>query len=255
MKLHFKKYGRGGTPLLILHGLLGSLDNWHTLAQKLSETGTVFTLDLRNHGHSPHSEVFTYEAMAADVLEFMDDQKIPSAVLLGHSMGGKVAMWVAGQHPERVKKLISADMGVKRYSGGHDEILDALREFPISQITSRKEADALLAQKISDPAVRQFLLKNLSRKREGGFTWRINLPVILQNYENLLLPLPDSLRFEKPVLFIRGERSPYIREDDFPHIRRHFPLAEIRTIPHAGHWLHAEAPTEFLKIVKEFLVS
>jgi len=255
MKLNFKKYGSGGTPLLILHGLLGSLENWHTIAQKLSDAGTVFTLDLRNHGRSPHSEVFTYEAMAADVLEFMDDQKIPSAVLLGHSMGGKVAMWAAGTHPERVEKLISADMGVKRYSGGHDEILDTLRWFPVNQIKSRKEADARMARQIDDLAIRQFLLKNLVRRPEGGFSWRVNLPVILKNYDNLLLSLPDSLRFEKPVLFIRGERSPYIREEDIPQIRRHFPLAEIFTIPGAGHWLHAEAPAEFVKAIKDFLAS
>lgn len=254
MKLNFKHYGTGGTPLLILHGLLGSLENWHTIARELSEMGVVFTLDLRNHGRSPHSDVFTYEAMAADVLEFLDDQEIDSAVLLGHSMGGKVAMWAAGTYPERVQKLISADMGVKRYFGEHDEILETLQRFPIDKIQSRKEADVVMSQRISDFSVRQFLLKNLVRKPEGGFSWRINLPIILKNYENLLLPLPDSLRFEKPALFIRGERSPYIREEDIPGIRRHFPRAEIRTIPGAGHWLHAEAPAEFVRLVKEFLV-
>lgn len=244
----------GGTPLLILHGLFGSLENWHPIAQNLSDLTTVFVLDLRNHGRSPHSEIFTYEAMAADVVEFLDDKMISTAVLLGHSMGGKVAMWAAGMHPERVEKLISADMGVMRYPGGHDEILDALRGFPVDQVRSRREADALMAQKISDFAVRQFLLKNLIRKPDGGFTWRINLPAILKNYENLLRALPDSLIFEKPVLFIRGERSPYIREEDFAEILRHFPQAEIRTISGAGHWLHAEAPEEFVRMVKEFIL-
>lgn len=253
MKLAFKKYGTGGTPILILHGLLGSLENWHTIAQKLSDLCTVFTLDLRNHGRSPHADVFTYEAMASDVLKFLDDQNITSAILLGHSMGGKVAMWTAGKHPERIKKLISADMGVKRYFDEHDEILDALRRFPVDKIPSRKEADVLMAQKISDFAVRQFLLKNLIRKPEGGFAWRINLPVILKNYKKLLLPLPESLRFEKPALFLRGERSPYIQIEDLSKIQRHFPLAEIRTIPNAGHWLHAEAPAEFIQIVKDFV--
>ncbi len=253
MKLAFKKYGTGETPILILHGLLGSLENWHSIAQKLADLCTVFTLDLRNHGRSPHSEIFTYEAMASDVLEFLDSQKIDAAVFLGHSMGGKMTMWAAGKHPERVKKLISADMGVKRYPGGHDEILDALRGFPVNKIRSRKEAGALMAQKIGDFAVRQFLLKNLIRKPEGGFAWRINLPVILKNYKNLLLPLPESLRFEKPALFIRSEHSSYIQMEDLPEIRRHFPLAEIRTIPGTGHWLHTKAPAEFIRIVKDFI--
>ncbi len=255
VKLHFKKYGDGGPPLVILHGFLGSLDNWHTVAKNLASDCTVYTLDQRNHGHSPHSEVFTYQALAEDLIEFLNEESLETAILLGHSMGGKTAMFAATAHPERVKKLIVADMGIKRYPPDHQAILDALQKLPVKSLATRQEADERLAEQIPDWRVRQWLLKNLVRRPGGGFAWRVNLPVLVENYPNILVALPENARFDGPTLFIRGENSPYIHSEDWPEIRKHFPKMKSHTIANAGHWLHAEAPEEFVRVVREFIFS
>ncbi len=255
MKLNYKKYGESGPALVILHGFLGSLDNWHTIAKSLAADCTVYTLDQRNHGRSPHSDVFSYEAMVQDLIEFLDDYSLKSLALLGHSMGGKTAMFAATRYPSRVEKLIVADMGVKRYPPGHENILSALSALAVHSISTRREADELLASQIPDFAVRQFLLKNLQRKPGGGFGWRANLPVLVKNYPNILVPLPENAQFDGPTLFLRGEKSSYIRDDDWPGIRSHFPDMKSHTISSAGHWLHAEAPDEFVQVVRAFIFS
>ena len=253
MKLQYRKYGETDPAVVILHGFLGSSDNWHGVAKALSFDCTVYTLDQRNHGRSPHSAHFTYPDMVADLIEFLDDVGLKSVVLLGHSMGGKTAMFAATSHPERIWKLIVADMGVKRYSENPAEILDVLRQLPVEKLATRREADALLAQKISDLAVRQLLLKNLARKRDGRFFWRIPLQTLRAASRNILIALPDDARFEGPVLFIRGEKSPYIRDEDVPEIRQHFPKMSLKTIPNAGHWLHVEAFDAFVQAVHRFI--
>jgi esterase len=251
MKLFHREAGQG-PPLVLLHGIFGSSDNWFTQAKLLSENYHTYSLDLRNHGQSPHDEVFDYPSMAADVLQFIDDNSIHDPVLIGHSMGGKVAMNLAVAHPERLQKLIVVDIAPKPYNMTHYVILDGLKAVPVERITSRKEADEALAGFVDEPDVRQFLLKNLQRKAEGGFKWKLNLPVIAANIENIGLDLQFEGKFEKPTLFVRGFRSNYVKEEDFDRIREVFPAAEMKTLD-AGHWVPAEKPKEFVDLVSEWL--
>ncbi len=255
MKLSFKKYGDSGPVLVLLHGFLGSRDLWYPVAKELAFDYQVYAVDQRNHGRSPHSAQLTYEAMAADLLEFLDEQRLDVANLLGHSMGGKTAMFLATSHPSRVKKMIVVDMGVKAYPPDQKDVLQTLARLPVRQMASRRQADEYLASVIQDSALRQLLLKNLVRRKESGFAWRINLSALVTNYPNLLIALPENARFNGPTLFIRGERSHYIRPDDWQGIRKHFPKAALCTFVGVGHWVHAEAPEEFIRVVRQFLKS
>ncbi len=252
MELHFERYGQG-YPLIILHGLFGSLENWRTLSKAFAQSFTVFALDQRNHGRSPHSEVCTYKAMMDDVQEFMIQQDLTSAYILGHSMGGKVAMQFALTYPDLVDKLIVVDIAPKVYPPGHDDVFAALYSFDPLTLHNRQEADAALAHYLPDLALRQFLLKNLERKDSDTFAWRINLDSIHRNYHEMLKTFTANGQFSRPTLFIRGASSDYIRDGDFVTIREIFPAAELRTIPHTGHWVHAEAPREFAQAVFHFL--
>jgi pimeloyl-ACP methyl ester carboxylesterase len=255
MQLHFEKYGKGH-PLIILHGLFGSLDNWRTLSKVFSRSFQVFALDQRNHGRSPHSVEFTYPAMAEDLREFMEEQELPSAHLLGHSMGGKTAMVFALTYPELVDKLIVVDIAPKAYARGHDDIFDALFSLNVASSKSRQEADTALAKKIPDLTLRQFLLKNLERDDAGAFRWRIGLEEIYQGYPDLIKALDWShQQFSQPTLFIKGANSDYIKESDTPTIKAMFPQARVVALPNAGHWAHAEKPQEFARIVLDFLIE
>jgi pimeloyl-ACP methyl ester carboxylesterase len=250
--LHFQSFG-SGPPLLILHGLLGSLDNWVSLARRWGDSFQVFALDLRNHGRSPHAEDFNYQVMAGDVLTFLDSQQFPKAHLLGHSMGGKVAMRLALDNPERVEKLVVADMAPKSYPPWHRPIIDAMGSLRLNTFQTRGDADAALAPAIPDAPTRQFLLKNLARDEQGGFRWKVNLDSISRHYDELNAPIPAGHPFAGPALFIHGGRSEYVLESDRPAILRDFPQACFVAIPDAGHWLHADAPEAFLRAVGEFL--
>lgn len=258
MQLHYKSFGTGA-PVLILHGLLGSLDNWQTFARKLAPHFTVFTVDLRNHGKSPHSPEHSYAAMTADLLEFFAQHHLPRAHLIGHSMGGKLAMHFALAHPEKILKLIVVDIAPKKYNSGHDAIFEALSTLHLAPLTKREEADRQLAAKIEDPAVRQFLLKNLDRKTDGTFAWKMNLGALQANYEkinaaiepNPTAPAPAPL----PALLIRGGKSRYVLDEDFPSFQRLFPHAQLHTIAAAGHWVHADAPEAFFTAVHHFLMN
>jgi esterase len=252
MQLHFERSGTG-PPLIILHGLFGSLDNWRTLGKTFSQSFTVFAIDQRNHGRSPHSSVLTYQAMAEDVKQFLQQHNLSSAHLLGHSMGGKTAMQFAVTYPDRVNKLVVVDIAPKAYPPGHDDIFAALYALDVKTLRSRQEADAQLAQTIPESAVRQFLLKNLERDPSGSFRWRINLDGIYNNYAAILQGIESYHQFDKPTLFIRGGHSQYIRDEDIPAINNLFPQAQTITVPHVGHWVHAEAPQAFGKIVLDFL--
>jgi pimeloyl-ACP methyl ester carboxylesterase len=251
MTLTFQEYG-SGQPLIILHGLLGSLDNWHSLSKTFASSFKVLAVDLRNHGRSPHSDTFTYEAMAEDVIELLDDQHIDSAHLIGHSMGGKVAMTLALSNPERVVKLVVVDIAPRSYLRLHDEILDALLSIDPSAFHSRQEVDFALAGKIPDFAVRQFLMKNLGRDSSGSFFWKANLESISRNYEAIASEVSSSAPFLNPTLFIKGDRSQYILESDTPIIHKLFPKARIVSIE-SGHWVHAESPALFADVVQQFL--
>ncbi|MBI4429368.1 MAG: alpha/beta fold hydrolase, partial [Ignavibacteriales bacterium] len=213
MQLFFHSYGKG-RPLVILHGLLGSSDNWQTLSKKFAEHFHVVAVDLRNHGRSPHSEHFSYEIMAQDIKEFMEQHGLSSAFLLGHSMGGKTAMTFALQNPDRVEKLIVVDIAPRSYGAQHDVIFDALYGLKLNDFQSRKQIDKALAKTIPASSTRQFLIKNLTRNDAGSFTWRINLDVIYNNYDALNKTIEPSLPFTKPALFIKGGNSHYVLEDD-----------------------------------------
>ena len=251
MNLHFQEYGNG-QPLVILHGLLGSLDNWHTVSRTFAETLRVLAVDQRNHGRSPHSDVLTYDAMADDLTELLDHLKIPSVHLLGHSMGGKTAMQFALNHPGRVDRLIIVDMAPREYPRLHDELLDALASVDLSAATSRQQVDDELSKRIPDFAVRQFLMKNLARDSAGAFTWKADLQAIRRNYAEIAREIASEQPFPGPTLFVKGDRADYVLDSDVPFIKRLFPNAQVVGV-NAGHWIHAEAPTVFAEIVLSFL--
>jgi pimeloyl-ACP methyl ester carboxylesterase len=267
MKLAFKKYGQG-EPLLILHGLYGMSDNWASIAKALAEKFTVYAIDARNHGHSPRDMKHDYRAMSNDLEDFMAQQALSKATLLGHSMGGKTVSRFAMEHPEKVYALVVVDISPGAYENTsaayphvemHRNILQSLRNLDLNRLESRKEADKQLAGKIKEKAVRQFLLKNLHRDKDGAYSWKLNLDALSRNLPNILDGIP-AREAEKmggitafPVLFIKGEKSSYITREHEKIIYQLFPEAKIKTIPSAGHWVHAEQPGLFLEKVTGFL--
>lgn len=251
MKLFYRELGQG-QPMVIMHGIFGSSDNWLTQARLFSSKYHVFTLDLRNHGQSGHSDVFDYTSMANDLQEFIDSKNLKDAIVIGHSMGGKVAMNFALAHPEKLQKLIVVDIAPKFYNLEHYVILDGLNAIPINTITTRQEADETLSKFVAEADVRQFLLKNLQRKQEGGFSWKLNLPVIAKNLKNIGLDLQFDGKLEKPTLFIRGAKSKYVADEDMTRIKEIFPKAELETLD-TGHWVQAEKPQEFVDLVMRWL--
>ena len=252
IKLNYKQYGTSGRHIIILHGLFGTLDNWQTISRELGDRYIVTAFDLRNHGRSPHSDEFSVSVMASDVYEMMQELRIPSAIIIGHSMGGKVAMVFSMAYPAVTDGMVSIDMAPKRYMRGHDDIFEALERVDLN-VGSRKEVDDLLAQGIADYGTRQFLMKNLSRRYDGnGFEWKMNLPVIKANYEDIIDPIDTYNVYEGPALFIRGGKSNYILDEDKIHIKKLFPYAEFLTIEGAGHWVHADKPQETYNAIAEF---
>jgi esterase len=253
MKLFFRKSGEG-KPLLIMHGLFGMSDNWSTLSKQFSEKGfLVYIVDARNHGRSPHSDEFDFPLMSADMIELMDDEKIQSANIIGHSMGGKTAMWMACENPNRISKLLVADMAPRFYAPHHEGVIAAIHAADPAIITSRKEAEKFLRESLHDEGTIQFLLKNLYWNENEKLDWRFNLNGIEKNLSNIGIALPEHFRFSGRTLFLRGEKSGYITETDKTDILKHFPSAEIKTVPDAGHWIHAENPSGFMNAALEFL--
>lgn len=252
MELNYKEYG-AGEPLIILHGLLGTLDNWHTLSRKFSEAYHVYALDQRNHGRSPHTEEMSYALMAGDLNEFMEQKRISTANVIGHSMGGKTAMQFALDHPDKVDKLIVADMGPFRYFNGHREIFEALRSVDLSKVSRRRDAGEQLKALIEDSGIRQFLLKNLERTGNGKYIWKMNLPVIEREYTHLMEPVHGDRSFSGPVLFIKAGNTDYILEKELDSYKTIFPGARLEVMKNTGHWVHAEAPQRFLEIAGSFL--
>jgi pimeloyl-ACP methyl ester carboxylesterase len=255
MKLHSQIIGKG-QPFVILHGFLGMSDNWKTLGNKFSEAGfEVHLVDQRNHGHSFHDDAFNYEVLAEDLKQYCASHQLKDIILLGHSMGGKTAMLFAAEHPEIVSKLLVADISPRFYPIHHDGILEGLSALDFSQIKSRGAADTLLSNYVSEIGTRMFLLKNLYWVEKGQLGLRINLDVLRENVSEVGEALPMHSRFDKPTLFLRGDRSEYVMPSDERLIKQHFPLAEIETISNAGHWLHAENPTDFYESVINFVTS
>jgi esterase len=252
MKLNYKKSG-SGEPLIILHGLFGSADNWFSIAKELEKDFTLYLIDQRNHGESPKSKDWNYEVMADDIKELMDEEGIEKANLMGHSMGGKTVMKFSFKYPEKVNKLIVADIAPRFYPVHHEGILEGLNAIPIGDLKSRKEADDILSTYIKIPGIRQFLLKNLGRNESGGFIWKINLPVITDKIDNVGEEIISDKTFDKPTLFMGGENSDYITEKDKEDISKMFPNSYIIFIKNAGHWLHAEQPAAVVETVRAFL--
>lgn len=252
MKLHYKSFGKG-FPIIILHGLFGTLDNWQTIAKQLAMDYMVYIVDLRNHGRSPHSENFGYTIMAEDLLAFMEDNWIYQTHIIGHSMGGKTAMQFALNYPDLIEKLVIVDIATRSYRDGHSDIFKALFSLDLSSLRSRRVAEESLGKDIKELAVRQFLLKNLTRDKEGNFSWKMNLPIIHQYYPEILSAIQSSNTFDQPTLFLRGELSDYILPNDLVVMKQLFPSATLETVANAGHWIHAEAPKVFLEKVKNFL--
>ncbi|MBL7886110.1 MAG: alpha/beta fold hydrolase [Flavobacterium sp.] len=243
-----------GKPLLIIHGFLGMSDNWKTLGSQFAANGfEVHLLDLRNHGRSFHSDEFNYEMMVNDLLEYCNHYQLNDVSIIGHSMGGKVAMLFAVTYPEKVEKLIVADIGPKYYAPHHQDILAGLNAVDFSQKPSRTEVEEILYPYIPDFGTRQFLMKNLFWKTPEQLDFRFNLEVFNKKIEEIGTALPEQTIFEKPTLFIRGGNSKYIVEADFPKIKQHFPQFQLSTIPNVGHWLHAENPKLFFEETLEFL--
>jgi esterase len=254
MKLFFREYGQGA-PFIILHGLFGISDNWVTFGKSLEDKYHVYIPDMRNHGQSPHSDVFDYHSMTEDVHEFIEEHGLSNPVVLGHSMGGKVAMMAALDNPDIVDKLIIADVSPRKYvqNQEHLQLLNAMLSTDLSIANARSDVENQLKEKIKSQRLRQFLLKNIYWDRNERLSWRLNLAVLNHNLPLLSAGLESAAEFTKPALFIRGGMSQYIRAEDEDLIRKNFPGAILKTIASAGHWVHADAPEEFRKTVMEFL--
>ncbi len=254
MLLNYKKIGEAGKPLIVLHGVFGLLDNWLSISKGISEHGYVlYLVDQRNHGRSPHEEPMDYATFSADLKEFIDQQNLENPHLLGHSMGGKTVMQYAADYPGTFDKLVVVDIGPKAYPIHHTKILEGLNAVPIDEITSRNEADEVLSAYEPILAVRQFLLKNLYRKEEGGFGWRFNLPVLTSSMKKIGVATSYDQSVNNETLFIRGEKSDYIKDDDWEDILKIFPNATLETIAGAGHWVQAEQPKAFTECLVGFL--
>lgn len=259
MKLNYQDNNAdtSSTPVILMHGMFGSLSNLGVLARPLSDNNfRVISVDMRNHGMSPHEDTMSYPDMAADIVELMDDLNIPEAYLLGHSMGGKVGMQVAMNYPERVKKLIVADISPVTYTvDRHGGILDGLKALATTELTSRQHADTILAEFEPDKGIRAFLLKNLYKKENGNFGLRLNLDSVIANYCDVLTQAPTGNPFDGETLFLKGENSAYIQEKHRSEVTRLFPKVQLKVIAGTGHWLHAEKPDMVSRQVLSFLQS
>lgn len=263
MKLFFRKIGEG-KPLIILHGLFGQSDNWNSFGKQFAEQGfAVYLVDMRNHGLSPHSDVWDYQAMSDDILELIHDNYLATAgkiILLGHSMGGKIAMLFAMQHPELLDKLVVVDVAPKQYPPHHQDVISGLNAVDLNALKTRKEAEVILSEYISDFGTKQFLLKNLYWKENtenpstpDSFEWRFNLKVIGEKINEVGEAIPLDVICMTPTLFIRGARSNYIVDEDIKLIQNSFPNSSIETILDAGHWVHVEQPKAFTEHVMHFI--
>ncbi len=251
--LHSRIEGEG-KPMIIIHGFLGMSDNWKSLGSQFALQGfQIHAIDLRNHGKSFHADEFSYEVMVEDVKQYCNYHQLTNCVILGHSMGGKVAMLLATTYPELVSKLIVADIGPKYYAPHHQTILAGLNAIDFSKKPSRGDVEEELSKYIKDFGTRQFLLKNLYWKTPEQLAFRFNLNVFNEKIETIGTALPFENQFLKPTLFLRGDKSDYILDADFETIYHHFPTAEIHTIKNAGHWLHAENPKDFYEHVMRFM--
>ncbi len=256
MKLNYRQYAETGKPLLVLHGLFGSLGNWGWHSKQLAERFAVVALDLRNHGDSPHSDRLDYPAMAEDVRQLIAELGLDSCSIIGHSMGGKVAMQLALSHPDLVERLVVVDIAPVTYpenADSHMNVLAAMDAVRLDEVKSRTEAEKTLKEFIDEDGVRKFVLTNLVRNDEGGFEWRLNKKAIRENYPALRAAPVRQKSFTRPVLFVKGSLSNYILPEHEAAIGEMFPKATVKVIMEAGHWLHAEQPKALQKLLIDFL--
>lgn len=255
MKLHYRKLGEG-KPVVILHGLFGLSDNWQSFGKAIAENNfSVYLVDIRNHGNSPKSEVFNYKVLADDVVELIESEEVNNPVIIGHSLGGKIAMQLALSYSEKISSLVVVDMAPKYYAPHQQRIIEALQSVNFHFVKSRSEADKILSEKIHDVSTRQFLLKNLYWREKNKLDWKFNLAVIANNIEEIGKEITSINSFTKPTLFIRGEKSNYILDSDFVKIKILFPDAEILTAPNAGHWVHADNLQWMVDSVRNFIAA
>ena len=252
MLLHYKEIGEG-KPLVILHGLFGTSDNWQTHAKKLSEYYRVILVDQRNHGHSPWSDDFTYEHLADDLERLILHLGIDQFTLIGHSMGGKTAMYYSQKYPTRLEKMVIVDIGIKQYPMHHNEIIKGIKSLDLATIASRSAAEQAMLPFVDSYGVRQFLLKNLYWIEKGKLAWRMNVDVLEREMEEILAPIPP-IEVWTPTLFLRGAMSNYILDEDWDAIEEIFPDATLETIENAGHWVHSEQPEEFIEKILGFII-
>ncbi|HNW57324.1 MAG TPA: alpha/beta fold hydrolase [Bacteroidales bacterium] len=264
MKLFYRKYGEG-PPLVILHGLYGSSDNWVTIAKKISDRFTVYLPDQRNHGHSPHSEIHDYESMSNDLSELASDLKLGKFYLAGHSMGGKTATAFALRWPERLSGLLIADISPFANKDTehnvyyqHLSVLKIIQSFDLKSISTRQEAELLISEKIPSEKIRNFILKNLQRTTGNDFAWRINVPSLIDNLENIIQGIDSERYIGHPVtgfhvIFLKGEKSDYLPSEDFISISKVFPSAKFVSISGSGHWVHSDSPGQVIIQLLELL--
>lgn len=252
MELNYKVFGDVGEDIIIIHGLLGSLDNFQTIAKQLSDTYRVWILDMRNHGRSFHSDEMNYEVMTEDVHEFMISHEIAHAHIIGHSMGGKVAMNFALAYPDFVNDLIVVDIGPKKYQGDHQVILQTMLDTHLKDYSERREIENIISKKIHSKKIVQIMMKNLGRD-QNDFFWKPNVKSILKSYRLLMDSEPAHLVFKGKTVFIKGEESDYIEVDELESFRKYFPEAQMIIVPNAGHWVHADQPEVFLQLLYKIL--
>ncbi len=251
--LNYKIYGQG-QPVIILHGLFGTLDNWHNFAKKLEEAGYMAILiDQRDHGRSEHTQAFSYPILAQDLHQFLEENWIYGGTIIGHSMGGKTCLQYLANYNTEDFKYVIIDIGIKQYEEGHNDIFEALLSVPIDTIKTRSEAETILMEKIKDKGVVQFLMKNLTKVPEGPYAWKVNLQLLYENYDHIL----EAIHFKDEVLaetlFIRGSKSNYIQDQDWPEIQDALPNGRLITIEDAGHWVHADKPIELFNEIIDFI--
>ena len=254
MKLFFRTYGQG-PPIIILHGLFGLSDNWVTIGKKLASNYTVYIPDLRNHGQSPHSPVFDFPSLEDDLLEFIETHELEKPVIIGHSLGGKTAMFFALHMPDHVGKLVVVDISLRKYPHNveHQTLIDAMLHVDMDAATSRSDVEKQLIPLVSSPKLRQFLMKSVYWRETNRLGWRLNVKAINESLHAIFEGVDISGTFPGPALFVRGGLSTYVSDDDIELIKKKFPAAVVRTIPMASHWVHADAPGEFYDILSEFL--
>ena len=253
MKLFSKIYGSHSQDLIVIHGIFGMSDNWNSLGKRFAENFKVHLIDLRNHGKSPHSDEFNYQVMSDDVFEYIEDNYIQDPIILGHSLGGKVAMKIAFANPQKISKLIVADIAPRRYNTDFfEKLLQTLYALPLDNLKKREEIDQILSKEYKDQGMRLFLMKNLYRNENKVFEWRFNIDVLLDKVKNI--QEADFIKgvCDMPTCFIKGGRSNYITAEDELTINNHFSDFSITTIEEAGHWLHAESPDKFYREVLNF---